>query len=85
MSESAEGPKNDRPMAGDKAKGQRLETLTSGWTRPSPDPGATPGHPGTTLARIVSTRLQTLYPAAAVGDESEALRRLMAELATKDL
>lgn len=83
MSESAAGRKNDRMMAGEKEKGQRLETLAAEWTKISRERGTTPAGPGMTLARMVSARLQVLYPAAE-GDECEALQRLMAELAAKD-
>jgi hypothetical protein len=78
------GQKNDRMMAGNKERGQRLETLAAEWTRIARRGGETPARPGTTLARMVSARLQTLYPAPDLGDESEALQRLMAELAAKD-
>jgi len=84
MSESAAGRKNDRMMAGDKERGQRLETLAAEWTRISRERG-NPAGPGVTFARMVSERLQMLYPAADRGDESEALRRLMVQLAGKDL
>lgn len=79
------GRKNAQMMATDKDKGLRLETPAAEWTKASREGGTNSTDPRTTFARLVGTRLQMLYPAAELGDEAEALRRLMAELAAKDL
>ena len=71
-------------MPANREKGQRLETLTAEWMKSSPDRGTASGGRGATFARTVSARLQVLYPAADLDEDSEALRRLMAELAAKD-